>query len=48
MDLDDDRVLRDANRLLREVISFHLGGRELNSRKVLIELKRSGMEPREE
>ena len=48
MELDDDRVLRDANRLLRDVITFHLGGRELNSRKVLIELKRSGLAPREE
>jgi DNA repair protein RecO (recombination protein O) len=33
-------VLRAANRLLREVISFHLGGKELKSRKVLIELHR--------
>jgi len=33
-------VLRAANRLLREVIGFHLGGKELKSRKVLIELHR--------
>jgi len=33
-------VLRSANRLLREVIGFHLGGKELKSRKVLIELHR--------
>ena len=33
-------VLRSANRLLREVIAFHLGGKELKSRKVLIELHR--------
>ena len=33
-------VLRAANRLLREVIAFHLGGKELKSRKVLIELHR--------
>lgn len=33
-------VLRAANRLLREVIGFHLGGKELKSRKVLVELHR--------
>jgi DNA repair protein RecO (recombination protein O) len=33
-------VLRAANRLLREIIDFHLGGKELKSRKVLIELHR--------
>lgn len=33
-------VLRAANRLLREVIGFHLGGKELKSRKVLIDLRR--------
>jgi DNA repair protein RecO (recombination protein O) len=37
-------VLRAANRLLREVIDFHLGGRELNSRKVLVELHRTKLE----
>ena len=36
----DPAVLRAASRLLREVISFHLGGKELKSRKVLIELHR--------
>ena len=36
----DAEVLRAANRLLREVIAFHLGGKELKSRKVLIELHR--------
>lgn len=36
----DPDVLRAANRLLREVIGFHLGGKELKSRKVLIELHR--------
>ncbi|MDH4125916.1 MAG: DNA repair protein RecO [Gammaproteobacteria bacterium] len=36
----DPAVLRAANRLLREVISFHLGGKELKSRRVLIELHR--------
>jgi DNA repair protein RecO (recombination protein O) len=34
-------VLRNAGRLLREVIAFHLGGKELKSRKVLMELRRS-------
>ena len=33
-------ILRAANRLLREVIGFHLGGKELKSRKVLVELHR--------
>ena len=33
-------ILRAANRLLREVIGFHLGGKELKSRKVLLELHR--------
>ncbi len=36
----DPDVLRAANRLLREVIGFHLAGKELKSRKVLIELHR--------
>lgn len=33
-------VLRAANRLLREVINFHLGGKELKTRKVLVDLHR--------
>lgn len=37
---DEPDVLRAANRLLREVIGFHLGGKELKSRKVLVELHR--------
>ena len=37
---DDTNVLRAANRLLRDVISHHLGGKELKSRKVLLELHR--------
>jgi DNA repair protein RecO (recombination protein O) len=37
-------ILRAANRLLREVIDFHLDGRELNSRKVLVELHRTKLE----
>ena len=38
---DDEQVLRDGNRLLRQVIAFHLDGRELKSRKVLVDLHRS-------
>ncbi len=37
---DNPDILRAANRLLREVIGFHLGGKELKSRKVLMELHR--------
>jgi DNA repair protein RecO (recombination protein O) len=37
---EEAEVLRAANRLLREVIGFHLGGKELKSRKVLVELHR--------
>ncbi len=37
---DDADILRSANRLLRHVIAWHLGGRELRSRKVLSELHR--------
>lgn len=37
---DDPAILRAANRLLREVIAFHLGGKELKSRKVLLEMRR--------
>ena len=37
---DDPAVLRAANRLMREVIAFHLGGKELKSRKVLLEMRR--------
>lgn len=35
---DDPDILRAANRLLRQVIDHHLGGKQLNSRKVLMEL----------
>jgi DNA repair protein RecO (recombination protein O) len=38
-------ILRAANRLLREVIGFHLGGKELKSRKVLLELHRGRIAP---
>ncbi len=33
-------VLRAANRLLREVIEFHLDGKELKTRKVLVDMRR--------
>ncbi len=36
----DPDILRAANQLLREIIGFHLGGKELKSRKVLMELHR--------
>ena len=39
-DFDDPEVLRAAGRLLRDVISHHLGGKELKSRKVLLDLHR--------
>ena len=38
---DDNDVLRAAGRLLRSVIAFHLGGKELKTRKVLVDLHRS-------
>ncbi len=34
----DPETLRAANRLLREVINFHLGGKELKTRKVLVDI----------
>lgn len=39
-EFDKPEVLRAAGRLLRETISYHLGGKELKSRKVLRELHR--------
>jgi DNA repair protein RecO (recombination protein O) len=45
---DDGAVLRAANRLLRSVITHHLGGKELHSRKVLREIHRGRIAPREE
>ncbi len=41
----DPDALRAANRLLREIIGFHLGGKELKSRKVLMELHRGRIAP---
>lgn len=40
-EFDDEVVLLSANRLLRAVVDYHLEGRELKSRKVLVDLKRS-------
>lgn len=37
----EPEVLRAANRLLRQTIAHHLGGRELKSRKVLVDLHRA-------
>jgi DNA repair protein RecO (recombination protein O) len=37
----DDRTLAAAGRLLRQVITWHLDGRELNSRKVLREMRQA-------
>ena len=42
---DDPAILKAANRLMREIISFHLGGKELKSRKVLMELHRGRIAP---
>jgi len=39
---DEPDVLRAANRLLREVVGFHLDGKELKSRKVLVDMRSSG------
>jgi DNA repair protein RecO (recombination protein O) len=43
LDFDSEATLRSANRLLKRVIHFHLGGKELKSRKVLIDLRRDRM-----
>ena len=40
-EFDDADTLRAASRLMREVISFHLGGKELKSRKVLLDVHRN-------
>jgi len=37
---EEPDILKAASRLLREIIGFHLGGKELKSRKVLMELHR--------
>ena len=45
---DDADVLRAANRLLRHVVTHHLGGKELQSRKVLLEVHRGRIAPPQE
>ncbi|MGH8195457.1 MAG: DNA repair protein RecO [Woeseiaceae bacterium] len=40
-DFANPDILRSAGRLLRKVIAFHLGGKELKSRKVLMDLRKS-------
>lgn len=42
---DDAEILRAANRLLRAVIGHHLGGKELQSRKVLLDVHRGRIAP---
>ena len=42
---DDADVLDAAGRLLRAVVHHHLGGRELQSRKVLREMHRGRIAP---
>lgn len=42
---EEPDVLRAANRLLREIIAFHLGTKELKSRKVLIDVHRGRIAP---
>jgi recombinational DNA repair protein (RecF pathway) len=37
----DETALRCAGRLLRQVIAWHLDGKELKSRKVLKEIRKS-------
>ena len=44
---EDPQVLRAASRLLRAVVSHHLGGKELQSRKVLREVHKGRIAPPE-
>jgi DNA repair protein RecO (recombination protein O) len=44
-EFDDPDVLRAANRLLRAAVTHHLGGKELQSRKVLREVHRGRIAP---
>jgi DNA repair protein RecO (recombination protein O) len=39
-DFSRPETVRSAGRLLREVIAFHLGGRELKSRRVFLDMRR--------
>ena len=45
---DDDEIVRAAGRLLRAVIAWHLGGKELKSRKVLRAVHRGRIASRED
>ncbi len=47
-DFENKNVLRNASRLLRDVIAYHLDGKELKSRKVLMEIRQSRQENRRE
>jgi len=38
-------VLQSAGRLMRDVIAYHMGGKELKTRKVLLELRRAARIP---
>jgi DNA repair protein RecO (recombination protein O) len=40
-EFDDSSTLRAASRLMREVVAFYLGGKELKSRKVLLDVHRN-------
>jgi DNA repair protein RecO (recombination protein O) len=42
---EDGEALRAASRLMREIIAYHLGGKELQSRKVLREVHRGRIAP---
>jgi DNA repair protein RecO (recombination protein O) len=44
-DFSDPATLKNAGRLLRHVIAWHLDGKELKSRKVLQEIRRSAARP---
>ncbi len=44
-DFTQPEVLLGAARLMRDVIAYHLGGRELKTRKVLLELRRTARIP---
>lgn len=41
-DFSSTEVLEAAGRLLREVIAHHLGGRELKTRRVMVDMRRNG------
>jgi DNA repair protein RecO (recombination protein O) len=41
MELENEKQLRDAKRLLRSVLNYHLGDRGLKTRRVAAAMKRS-------